>query len=163
MKAVNQILVFGLSLMTLAGPSLAQPEMELESWAKKKIEDTLNGCSHRSPKEVFNNLKKLEVEYSTKVDQIPLSLLKGMPSDSEFIEMGQVIFPSMLPKGFPARLLYMACDDEHRAFLGSKNTADSKENLAELKDCFRRSYRIETPKTVAILLKCYEELNASHI
>ncbi|MBU6154736.1 MAG: hypothetical protein KGP28_10580 [Bdellovibrionales bacterium] len=158
MKSFTKPLLFAISLVALFSASHARAENELDAWAKKKVEETLKGCSHRSSKEVFTKLKTLEVEYSAKADQAPPTFLKRMSMDSEFIEMGQVIFPAMLPRGFPARLIYMACDEEHRAFIESKPTTESKENLLELKDCFRRNYRIETPKMVSVLIQCYEDL-----
>ena len=162
MKPMTKLLVVA-SLVIYASPSSAETPPELDAWAKEHIEETLKDCSHRSPKEVFGKIRKLEVEYSTKADAVPLSLLKSMSPDSDFIEMGQVIFPAMLPRKYPSRLVYMACEDEHRAFMNSKNVNESKENLVDLKDCFRRSYRIETPRTVTTLIKCYEDLQLSAI
>jgi hypothetical protein len=163
MKSAIKFLLLGSCFFSFASHSLAQTAIELDAWAKRQIEDTLKDCSHRSPKEVFGKLKKLEVDYSTKADSVPLPLLKNMPPESDFIEMGQVIFPAMLPRKYPARLIFMACDEENRAFMDSKTTSESKENLLELKDCFRRSYRIGTPKTVSVLIKCYEDLASTSI
>ncbi len=158
MKPLNRFFLISASLLFTIQSIAAQSATELDHWASRNLEDTLKDCSHRSPREVFSKLKKLEVEYSTKADLTPLSRMKKMPEDSPFIEMGQVLFPAMLPRGYPARLVYMACHEEHQAFIESKSALESKETLAELKDCFRRSYRIEVPKTARLLLSCYQDL-----
>jgi len=141
--------------------ALASPEKawnDLNRWSKQQIEGTFRGCASKTAESVFSKLKSLEFEYSGKVDAIPLNRLAAMPQDSDFIEMGQVLFPAMLPKRYPAKLAYMACDEEHRDFMASKTPEEFKENLNELRDCFERSYRIGMPKLVAVVLGCYQEL-----
>ncbi|NDG86265.1 MAG: hypothetical protein EBX52_14650 [Proteobacteria bacterium] len=154
----------GLGLALLLGQAdssaFASTESGLNAWAKQQIESTLTGCSKKTADSVFAKLKSLELEYSSKVDEVPLARLVEMPQDSEFIEMGQVLFPAMLPGKYPAKLLYMTCDEEHRNFMASKTRPQMKETLSELRDCFERSYRIGMPKLAGVLLACYQELTS---
>jgi len=158
----TQAHAFGLAFALVFGivDSIAfgSDAVEANTWARSQIESTLRGCSKKTPASLFSALKALELEFSTRVDRVPLAQLKEMPQESEFIEMGEVLFPAMLPRRYPAKLLYMACDEEHQAFTTSKSPNEFKENLVELRDCLNRSYRVGMPKLAGVLLTCYQDL-----
>jgi len=153
---ISLVMLFGFFLPQ--SMALNDKGLELDLWAKTRLQSTLTDCAHRSPNEVFSKLRAMELEFSVKVDEVPLLLLKKMPHEGDFLQMGKVLFPAMLPRGFPAKLAYMACDEENQAFKSAKDLIESKERLNDLRDCFQNSYRIDTPRTVTLLLNCYQSL-----
>ncbi len=133
-------------------------ESDPTEWARGQIESTLKDCSKKSAQSVFKSLKTLQGEYSARVDKIPVPQLVEMSQNSDFIEMGEVLFPAMLPKKFPGKLLYMTCDEEHGYLQESKTLQELRFRLGELKKCFQNSYQIERPALVDVVLACYQDL-----
>jgi hypothetical protein len=155
----QSLFILAMMLTQQPGSFAAQkPSAELDSWASRKVASVLRNCSRKSLKEIQSKLKELELEFSTQVDEIPIAELKKMSPESDFIEVGLVLFPAMLPMKFPGKLSYMSCDDEHETYLSSKDRAERDENLEELRDCFRRAYRADMPRLAGVALDCYQEL-----
>ncbi len=128
---------------------------KLDVWTRENGAGLFKDCAHRSAVEIISKLKRLRSEYSVKADEASREALLANP---EFLEMGEVLFPSQLPETLPNRGAFLICDDARQAVLDSSVDTDMKDRVEDLALCYQDAYRLEPPKWTRLFLTCFRDL-----
>lgn len=129
---------------------------KLDAWTRENGAGLFRDCAHRSPAEIISKLKRLKSDYSAKADHANAQALLANP---EFLEMGEVLFPSQLPETVPNRGAFLICDDARQAVLDSSADTDMKDRVEDLALCYQDAYRLESPKWAQLFISCFRDLS----
>ena len=82
-------------------------------------------------------------------------------TESDFVDLGQILVPERLPPKYPFRDAFTACAIAHREFLSS-NDAESEQKLSTYQECLDDCYRVIKPPLLARIMTCYKSLKKNN-
>ena len=162
MLKMTRSIVILLAMLVLT-PSWAEKTLKkkpprlgkLDAWTRENGPGLFQDCANRSPTEIISKLKRMTTEFSNKADSAtPETLL----SNPEFLQMGEILFPSQLPETLPNRGAFLICDDARQAVLDSAVDTDMKDRVEDLALCYQDAYRYEVPKWAKLFMACFRDL-----
>jgi hypothetical protein len=144
------LIVFFAFAHTLSFALSASEQKALNHWAGSKEGELFSNCEKTTRQAWLLRYEKVELEYIEKIEDAGDDGLKKSETIEAFWDMGQVVFPQVLPDRYPMKGAFLTCFDRFKAYrkANKKTVAAASGDLTR---CYREAFQPELGDNPAVL------------